>query len=129
MENLSKLKDLNTQALKEKETLFLKGKFQKIGWFMLVFVGLILAIYSWKKYGFKKAEGLTIIFFTLGGYGVLLWFVWNYLIFGDPLYFIFGPYSAHSQQESFAAAGLLQTEEKNQGQILSWLAKLVSRDR
>ncbi len=80
------------------------------GWFMLALVGFILAVYSWYKFGFKKAEGLTVLFFTFGGFGILIWFAWNYLIFGDPLYFIFGPYSAHAQQESFASAGLLQTK-------------------
>jgi len=80
------------------------------GWFMLLLIGLILGLYSWRKLGFKKAEGLTILFFTLSGFGVFLWIFWNYLIFGDPLYFIFGPYSAHSQQESFASAGLLNTK-------------------
>ena len=29
----------------------------------------------------------------------MLWFLWNGLIFGDPLFFVFGPYSAHAQQQ------------------------------
>jgi hypothetical protein len=36
--------------------------------------------------------------------------MWNLLIFGDPLFFAFGPYSAHAQQDQLDSAGNLITK-------------------
>jgi hypothetical protein len=80
------------------------------GWFLLFVVTVIVTLYLFKKYGFKTAEGVFIMFCTLGGFGVFLWVLWNLLIFGDPLYFAFGPYSAHAQQAQLSEAGVLATE-------------------
>lgn len=80
------------------------------GWFLfLVAIGLI-GFHSLRKHGFKTMEGVLIFFVTLAGFGIFLWFLWNLLIFNDPLYFAFGPYSAHAQQEQLAAAGNLATK-------------------
>jgi len=40
----------------------------------------------------------------------VLWFLWNLLIFNDPFYFIFGPFSAHAQQQQIFEAGELLTK-------------------
>ena len=45
-----------------------------------------------------------------GGLGIALWFLWNLLIFNDPLYFILGPFSAHAQQLQLETAGDLPTK-------------------
>jgi len=74
-----------------------------------VMVGLIL-VRVWIKRGRKVAEGAVILFCTLGGLGIILWFVWNQLIFKDALYFAFGPYSAHAQQQQLLQAGNLATK-------------------
>ncbi|HVT01502.1 MAG TPA: hypothetical protein VHE53_04720 [Patescibacteria group bacterium] len=80
------------------------------GWFLFVFAGFLIAIEVFRKRGYKQTEGILILFATLAGFGILLWFGWNLLIFHDPLYFIFGPYAAHTQQEQLAAAGNLATK-------------------
>ena len=80
------------------------------GWFLLFMVTVLVVSYNWKKYGYKAAEGTFFLFCTLGGLGVILWVLWNFLIFGDPLYFAFGEYSAHAQQTQLADAGVLATE-------------------
>lgn len=80
------------------------------GWFLLFFVATMVFFSAWKSGGYKKAEGTFVIFTTLGGFGVFLWLLWNLLIFGDPLYFAFGPYSAHTQQQDLEAAGVLPTK-------------------
>ncbi len=59
---------------------------------------------------YKRAEGISILFFTLGMLGILLWFLWNLLIFKDPLYFAFGEYSARAQQQQLELAGNLATK-------------------
>lgn len=80
------------------------------GWFLFaVMVGLIL-VRVWVKRGRQVAEGAVILFCTLGGLGILLWLVWNQLIFKDALYFAFGPYSAHAQQQQLLSAGNLATK-------------------
>lgn len=80
------------------------------GWFLFFFVSLMLFVSAWKSGGYRKAEGTFVLFATLAGFGVFLWLLWNLLIFGDPLYFAFGPYSAHAQQDDLAAAGVLLTK-------------------
>lgn len=80
------------------------------GWFLFFFMSLMLFVSAWKSGGYRKAEGTFVLFATLAGFGVFLWLLWNLLIFGDPLYFAFGPYSAHAQQDDLAAAGVLLTK-------------------
>ncbi len=80
------------------------------GWFLLFFATLIVAWTTFRKKGFRATEGTIILFCTLGGLGVVLWLIWNLLIFKDPLYFAFGPFSAHAQQEQLLEAGDLLTK-------------------
>jgi hypothetical protein len=80
------------------------------GWFLLFYTAILIALYGFRSKGMKKAEGMFVIFCTLAGFGVFLWLVWNAAIFKDPLYFAFGPYSAHAQQEQLEEAGVLITK-------------------
>ncbi len=80
------------------------------GWFLLIFSAAFVAIYAWRKWNFKTAEGLFVLFGSLVGLGIVLWLLWNQLIFNDALYFAFGPFSAHSQQDQLASAGVLPTK-------------------
>jgi hypothetical protein len=80
------------------------------GWFLLFFLSMMIVVSVWKSGGYIKAEGTFVLFATLGGFGVFLWLLWNLLIFGDPLFFAFGPYSAHTQQLDLASAGVLPTK-------------------
>jgi len=80
------------------------------GWFLLAFITLILSYMIFRKKGYRETEGMIVLFFTLAGFGILLWLGWNLLIFNDPLYFAFGPFSAHSQQQQIESAGELWTK-------------------
>lgn len=80
------------------------------GWFLLVFSTLLIAVEVFRRKGYKITEGVILFFTTLGGFGIFLWVLWNLLIFKDPLYFIFGPYSAHAQQLQLEEAGVLATK-------------------
>jgi hypothetical protein len=71
---------------------------------------MLIIVYTLRREGYFTAEGKVFLFCLFGGFGIVLWLLWNYIIFGDPLYFAFGPYSAHSQQEAFAVNGLLSTK-------------------
>ncbi len=57
----------------------------------------------------SRIEGNLIIFGSLGGLGIVLWFLWCAFIFGDPLYFQRGPFSAQAQQKELISAHLLYT--------------------
>ncbi len=80
------------------------------GWFLLFMAAVLITLYMFFKYGYKRAEGTFLLFCTLGAFGIFLWFLWNYLIFGDPLFFAFGPYSALAQQTQLESAGVLPTK-------------------
>lgn len=80
------------------------------GWFLFMFSMLLLGIQVFRTKGYKVTEGVILFFATLAGFGIALWVLWNLLIFKDPLYFIFGPYSAYAQQEQLASAGVLATK-------------------
>ncbi|MBI4080857.1 MAG: hypothetical protein HY430_03760 [Candidatus Levybacteria bacterium] len=80
------------------------------GWFLfLVAMGLVF-LQTWKKKGYKTAEGVVLLFATLGGLGIMLWLLWNQVIFKDALYFAFGPYSARAQQLQLDEAGVLASK-------------------
>ncbi len=80
------------------------------GWFLFAQVAFMILIWTWLKRGYRTAEGAIIMFCTLAGYGIVLWLLWNLLIFNDAFYFIFGPYSAHEQQMQLLQAGVLATK-------------------
>lgn len=95
------------------------------GWFMLFFVTMLVGGYTWKKRGWKTAEGMLILLLTLAALGVVLWVGWNWLIFDDPLYFMFGEFSAHAQQTQLEEAGNLQTKGNLWLSIKVYLIALV----
>ncbi len=80
------------------------------GWFLLLYAGALIVFHTWRKKGYKVTEGTLILFMTLAGVGIGLWFLWNTLIFKDPFYFAFGPYSARAQQKQLETAGNLVTK-------------------
>lgn len=93
------------------------------GWFLFLFATALVVYKGFKKGGYKTSEGMFVLFCTLAGFGIFLWFLWNLLIFKDPLYFIFGPYSAHAQQQQLDASGVLQTKGNLPlSLLLYWLA-------
>jgi hypothetical protein len=77
-------------------------------WFLIIVqASLALAIGISRRWGWIKTEGILIISGLFSSLGIGLWMLWNYLIFKQPLYFLSSPYSAKSQQMSFAARGQL----------------------
>jgi hypothetical protein len=80
------------------------------GWFLLAMTAGIVWLTTFVKRGYKVSEGMVIMFCTLGGFGIALWFLWNQLIFKDALYFALGPFSAHAQQAQLSNAGDLPSK-------------------
>lgn len=108
------------------------------GWMLMGQVLLIVLIVSFRVGKWKKLESNLVLYSTIACYGIILWLVWNTLIFNDPLYFAFGPFSAHSQQLVFEDEGRLfskgnlwystyiytQTIIRNNGVFLSVIASV-----
>lgn len=59
------------------------------------------------KERWRLLEGRIILFSTLAFFGVFIWFLWDALILGDPLYFTHSQFSANSQQMGWLAKGQL----------------------
>ena len=80
------------------------------GWilFLAFFVSIAL-IGKLKRKRWAQIEGHLILFGTMGGLGIALWFAWCYLIFGDPLFFQRGPFSSQAQQRGLIDAHVLFT--------------------
>lgn len=95
------------------------------GWFLLFVTTLIVAYTVFRKNGYKETEGKVLLFVTLGGLGVVLWFLWNWMIFGDPLYFAFGEFSAKAQQNQLDEAGDLATKHNLWLSVKIYLYALV----
>jgi len=80
------------------------------GWFLFITLTILIGIWGIVAMGRKKTEGALMLFLTVGGLGIFLWLLWNKVIFGDPLYFITGPYSAYAQQKILRSVGQLPTQ-------------------
>lgn len=92
------------------------GFFQVItrydGWFVVIAQALFILVneYTLVKRSIQETIGKLFLFGLPVILGMGLWFTWNGLIFGNPLYFIFGEYSAHSQQTLIAEKAGLETK-------------------
>jgi hypothetical protein len=80
------------------------------GWALYLAITALLVIICWRK-GFPrdKTLGYTMLFSILGGVGILLWFVWNLVIFGSPTAFLSGSFSSQTQTKSFIQEGYADT--------------------
>ncbi len=80
------------------------------GWALFVALLVLIAIIGWVRHHKRvRIEANLIIFGSMGGLGIVLWFLWNFVIFGDPLYFQRGPFSAQAQQRDLINSHLLYT--------------------
>jgi hypothetical protein len=79
------------------------------GWFLWAFLSFAVLCISLMKFGRKRAEAYTILFTSLGLFGISLWVLWNWLIFHDPFFFLNGPFSAKAQQDVLLREGRLLT--------------------
>lgn len=74
------------------------------GWFLVIIEAFVIIIHGLiNKRPFKKIEGRLLLFSTPAFYGILLWFIWNILIFNDPFYFNKSEFSARTQQLAWMA--------------------------
>lgn len=70
------------------------------GWFVAGLEVAILFIFEFiynKKSIAESLSKMLLVSIPIA-FGIGIWLLWNLLIFGDPLFFALGPYSAHAQQ-------------------------------
>lgn len=83
------------------------------GWFLVAFQAAAIVLLYIKrvfKEGkplFQQLEGKLLLFITPAFFGILLWFLWDFLILGDALYFTNSEFSAKTQQANWLARGEL----------------------
>lgn len=95
------------------------------GWFLFLYVTVLIFIRALRSRGYKNAEGAVILFGTLAGFGIFIWLLWNQLIFRDLFYFISGPYSAAVQQIQLAQAGVLPTKHNLFFSIMTYVYAVI----
>jgi hypothetical protein len=80
------------------------------GWFFaLACAGLVFLITWLRTRRVTDAQGICLAYAVLPVYAMVLWVVYNWVIFGDPLYFQRSEFSAAFQQQRFFVEGKLPT--------------------
>ena len=80
------------------------------GWALALAAGFCIVAVAFLLCGPRVALGRLIVFGLLGFAGMVGWLLYNWIIFGDPLDFYRGLYSANHQQQHIAATNGLQTK-------------------
>jgi hypothetical protein len=97
-----RLLDLVLAAL----SVFLSTLSRYDGWALYLAMLVCVALITWSK---RRGRGVQVanlaLVGTLGGFGIVLWFIWNWAIFGSPIDFLNGPFSSAQQTKSFIANG------------------------
>ncbi len=103
----------NTQqisALLLSATFFLLTSLNRYeGWFVVVGAVIAIALVSLRRFGRKKAEGYVILFGTLASLGIMLWLLWQLVIFGHPFDFLRSEFAAGVNTARDIEAGLVPT--------------------
>jgi hypothetical protein len=66
------------------------------GWALILAQAVVVAIIAWRRGGWEAGEGLGVAYASLAGLAPLLWFVWNWVLFGSPFDFLTNPFSSRS---------------------------------
>lgn len=102
------------------------GFFQVIarydGWFVVAVQALLIGAHELflRKKIISEVLGKVLLFGLPVAFGIGMWFLWNALIFGDPLFFAFGPYSAHAQQQTIEQQSGLLTKGNVSYSVLAY---------
>lgn len=96
------------------------------GWFLFWFAVCLIFFHVMRKSGFKAVETTLAPFIILGGFGIGLWFFWNYMVFKDALYFAVGYYSAHEQQAQIEVTGALVTKNDFLLSLVAYLQAVIA---
>jgi hypothetical protein len=80
------------------------------GWLLVLIEAAMLGLLYLIRHGHRRVwEGRIILYSSLAFFGIVLWFLWCWVILGDPMYFTNSVFSAKSQQSNWLARGELPT--------------------
>lgn len=80
------------------------------GWILFIACFALVGIIGlFRRQRWSQIEANLVTFGSLGSFGIALWFLWCEVIFGDPLFFQRGPFSAQAQQKDLIRGHLLYT--------------------
>jgi hypothetical protein len=80
------------------------------GWALFVVALVIVSVWTQRFHpGAHRLQANLVLYTAVAGYGIVLWFLYNLIIFHDPLQFLHSSFSSGAQQTSLAASGLLPT--------------------
>ncbi len=78
------------------------------GWALFAALFVFIAIVGLlKRQRIAQISAHLIVFSILGGFGIVLWLIWNKIIFGDPLFFQHSAFSSQASQTGFLQSGTL----------------------
>lgn len=79
------------------------------GWALALAILVIVGVVAWRMRGRLIAESHLLLYGMLGLAGCAAWFIYQTVIFKNPIDFLNGPYSAHAQQQVIERNGGLPT--------------------
>jgi len=95
-------------------------------WFMFVFqIGLIILLALISRNSYKKLEGHLFLFVFMGGFGIILWLIYNNLIFGDFLNFALGQGSGSWDANRVSTASNLSTKHNLTLSFMTYLWMVI----
>ena len=81
------------------------------GWVLLVAASAVVIVRSlFDRRHPKEVEANSLVFVAIGAYGIVLWILYNWIIFHNPIFFLNSSFSAQSQQKALSHVGMLGTE-------------------
>lgn len=91
------------------------------GWVLFAVEAVVVLVWSLRHDSRKHStQANTILFAAVGGYGIAMWFLYNLIIFGDPLAWVHSTFSSQSQQLALAQVGELQTKGNAKLSLLTY---------
>jgi hypothetical protein len=81
------------------------------GWAFVVVATLFVLLASWRRWkSMRTTVAFTLAYLAVPLVAIVWWLSFNGVVFGSPLEFANGPYSAAAQQSALDASGLLPTK-------------------
>ena len=91
------------------------------GWSVLVASLVVVAVWArLADHRRKSPQAKLVLFGAVAGYGLVLWLLYNLIIFHDPLYFLHSAYSAQAINGGQAQFGLLGTKGSVKQSLLTY---------
>ncbi|GGC95675.1 hypothetical protein GCM10011512_23390 [Tersicoccus solisilvae] len=81
------------------------------GWALVLTGTVVVAVITWRRARtVRETVTMAVAFAALPAAAVLWWLAYNWGVYGNPLEFMFGQYSAYAQQSGISTSGLLTTK-------------------